>query len=75
MAICKDCNQEMQTADSCTVVRFRMKGKIVTRSRSHFEEPSGRCGDCGIKHGGIHHSGCDVERCPICGHQLLSCDC
>ena len=34
-----------------------------------------KCGDCGKKSGEPHMDGCDIERCPKCGHQLLSCDC
>lgn len=34
-----------------------------------------RCGDCGAKLGYFHHLGCDCERCPSCGGQLISCDC
>ena len=34
-----------------------------------------RCGDCGVKQGGWHHLGCDIEECPRCGWQLLSCSC
>ncbi len=33
------------------------------------------CHDCGIPEGGIHSEGCDMERCPKCGGQLISCDC
>ena len=40
-----------------------------------FCESSIRCGDCGIRPGGLHHFGCDMERCPRCGGQLISCDC
>jgi len=33
------------------------------------------CGDCGVAPGALHVRGCDVERCPFCGRQLIGCDC
>lgn len=38
-------------------------------------EPNGVCGDCGERYGEQHMPQCDVERCPACGGQMLSCDC
>lgn len=34
-----------------------------------------RCHDCGVEEGMLHRRGCDMERCPFCGRQLISCDC
>lgn len=59
----------------------------MTTTREHdvadeAETPAGRsaaaghgCGDCAVAEGELHERGCDMERCPFCGHQLISCDC
>jgi hypothetical protein len=51
----------------------------------HFKEKRGEkilkkwkswdCHDCGVKEGEIHHIGCDMEICPKCHKQLITCGC
>lgn len=33
------------------------------------------CHDCGANPGEYHEMGCDVERCPDCGSQMIACNC
>jgi hypothetical protein len=73
MSECEECKQKDQESDGCTYgyVAFPDKPeKLFPRDRTHFDEESGRCHDCGAMHGNIHHFGCDVEKCPKCGANL-----
>lgn len=76
MAVCEDCAREMLDADSCTVDGVILRGRRYARHRvGRPIGPHGRCADCGVTAGGYHHFGCDLEDCPGCGRQQISCGC
>lgn len=76
MLECRDCGLEMTKAKSCEIDSLTKDGKLYKRNTAYYDINK-RCHDCGIinKKGNIHHLGCDIEACPICNGQLLSCGC
>lgn len=82
MAKCELCNKEMNSAKGCSVGELYVGTKKYPRIRCGSKDDfmsdmkdGERCGDCGAVKGYFHHYHCDMERCPVCGEQLLSCDC
>ena len=54
------------------------KGKAYKRvpyGSESMEWGDGPCHDCNASKGTLHHTNCDVEECPKCKTQLLSCAC
>lgn len=78
MVVCKDCNQEMsgKRSVSCTFTHIKIDGEVYDRNTTYFDKNK-RCHDCNIVNvkGNVHHFGCDMERCPVCDGQLISCGC
>ncbi len=81
MTVCTVCGNEMQHGTSCTDAPIRAHGTDHDPIRWGDEreevwwDRTARCGDCGVRRGGVHHHGCDLEQCPACDGQLISCGC
>lgn len=84
MARCPRCKQDMSEVVACVPHALTVSGEHYTpvpfgeerRYRRYGPWPRGEeCHDCGTSVGGLHHLSCDVEECPRCRGQLISCDC
>lgn len=79
-AICDDCKQAMDPGVGCTLTHVGKTENGPWTKRVLVGEPGdfglgleGVCHDCNAGPGQVHHAGCDGERCPSCGAQMLMC--
>jgi hypothetical protein len=75
MKMWEKCLQKAQKIKTVT-----LDGKPYKRLRWHYDWYEEKdlpeiCHDCLAKPGQLHVPGCDLERCPKCGEQLISCKC
>lgn len=81
MGKCQCCNRDMIEAYGCDYSPIIHHGKkyrpikVGDPGDIYYGKEKSRCGDCGAITGHYHHVGCDLERCPVCGEQLISCGC
>jgi hypothetical protein len=81
MAVCPLCTREMRDSVSCTIDPFIIGTKLYEplpwgrERRFGRPRPNFACPDCATPPGGIHHHGCDVEQCPVCHGQAITCSC
>jgi len=76
MALCESCGKDMADTDTVSCD----KGQLEIGPELYDPIPlpitqAGRCPDCGIAPGGVHHTNCQHEVCPKCHGQLISCSC
>lgn len=73
----------MEPGTGCTVETVWLDAGLLGRLRLGSESadwwldraPDRECHDCAVIDGQFHHVGCDMEQCPNCQGQLLSCGC
>jgi hypothetical protein len=73
----EDWPEKIRSAQAITT--YRIDGRQYPRIRYGRERPraggSVACHDCAVVPGEFHVPGCDMERCPMCHAQAISCGC
>ena len=71
---CDVCGRDPLNSKGCRASIILATGRKYKRV-PFYGDRGERCHDCNALSGHFHHWGCDDEICPVCGGQLISCDC
>ena len=76
----RSADYDQRHAEAQAQKTYTMGGTEYTRipygqERQDWDASHRRCHDCDVQAGELHLPGCDVEECPKCGWQAISCDC
>jgi len=70
---CETCERAYRSKLGCSFSHVVYDdGQEIKRERVSFVV-NGCCPDCFAPAGRYHHTGCDQEKCPRCGVQILAC--
>ena len=83
IAICPECGAPIVKKGivdklyifSCSKCQWEGSDFKTKKIKTDFRNQTKYCHDCGIVEGELHKENCDMELCPICGQQLLTCSC
>lgn len=72
---CLFCRNKLKISACCRAKFMEIDDEPFERIPNDSGEEMDICGDCDAELGELHHMGCDMEQCPACRGQLISCDC
>jgi site-specific DNA recombinase len=82
VAICPDCQHDINEIKSCVRQHFKLGNRKIPRIPYGDERRpalpysyNDYCDDCGVETGGYHHRDCAIEQCPLCGDYTAVCHC
>lgn len=80
LPVCQKCGGRIGSTCGCRTRTFDFAGKSYRRIKvgdpgDKFHGAAGAvCPECSAQAGRWHHWKCGIERCPICGEQLIACE-